>query len=583
MFLLRKILAILTVIYLLFTTTVFATVNADEVIKTEFNNETGMMKIYGTLPDDAKDVWVTVRVFEAGTENLVNLRQVMADKDKKYETTMAFNVNFSHNSGDDLYDIKVNYYGSTAPVENSAPYTLDEYTLLWKNISEAVSTEAVKGYLDNEGADAKDMDIVCAKLGISNPNTDLDRLSGHIFDKVSADRPQSVDEAQNCMREALIFTAIEEGGSQKALDYIAANDSVIKNILTVNTESTVYTLYNSSSENVKSAFKTNFGGYFADGAEFEKSFGFTLMLETLKNSDSYTQITTVLDNLGQLVLDTFYVGSVYTTLENTSDKQAFAKILEEKCTAVTTLLEFKTAYTNACTDYISNPPSVPTIPSTPSTPSGGGGGGGFVSFTEKTEEKNVEEESKKSQNALITDMFIDLDSVPWAKESINALYKKGIVSGKNEFEFFPQDNITREEFVKLLVLSLGLDCSGVVCEFEDVKENDWFYLFVSRAYSDGLVNGVNEVFFGTGSNITREDMAVMVYRALEKSELLTDAESVEEFSDAASIAEYAKTAAHKLSAMGIINGVGNKTFAPKANATRAEAAKIIYAVNNLKY
>ena len=131
------------------------------------------------------------------------------------------------------------------------------------------------------------------------------------------------------------------------------------------------------------------------------------------------------------------------------------------------------------------------------------------------------------------------------------------------------------------MLSLGLTQPGATCTFDEVKDKDWFYPYVAACYQQGLVNGISDVFFGTGSNITRQDMATMILRALEKNKLLAETEAKPAFADNAQIADYAKDAVQKIAEMGIINGVGDNMFAPNKYATRAEAAKMIYAINNL--
>lgn len=90
--------------------------------------------------------------------------------------------------------------------------------------------------------------------------------------------------------------------------------------------------------------------------------------------------------------------------------------------------------------------------------------------------------------------------------------------------------------------------------------------------------------FGIGSNITREDMAVIAYRTAVVCGLMEDGERESEFvfEDDAQISDYAKTAVYRLAEEEIINGVGDDYFAPKSNLTRAQAAKIIYGVYTIK-
>ena len=170
--------------------------------------------------------------------------------------------------------------------------------------------------------------------------------------------------------------------------------------------------------------------------------------------------------------------------------------------------------------------------------------------------------------------FNDLASVAWASEAIESLYKKSIISGKGDEKFFPDDNIKREEFAKIAVLAFGVDVNAQITgEFSDANENDWFAPFVYAAKNAGLIKGVSEASFGSGSNITREDIAVILYRGAKKG---LPARVNREFKDYDSVSDYAREAVTALSRAGIINGDSNGCFNPKKSATRAECAKMVY-------
>ena len=80
--------------------------------------------------------------------------------------------------------------------------------------------------------------------------------------------------------------------------------------------------------------------------------------------------------------------------------------------------------------------------------------------------------------------------------------------------------------------------------------------------------------------MSRQDMAVVIYRTAEKLGLKISGEA-ESFADSSDISDYAKDAVKALTAKGIINGMGDGTFAPKATVTRAQAAKVIYGLIEL--
>jgi len=211
----------------------------------------------------------------------------------------------------------------------------------------------------------------------------------------------------------------------------------------------------------------------------------------------------------------------------------------------------------------------------PSSGSFGGGSGkssGGASYEITVPEPLVSGAPAHNQNA---DVFTDLEGVLWAKNSIILLHSRGIVSTPENGLFRPEDNITREEFVKLLVLATGMYDEKCNCSFSDVEAFAWYYPYIACAYENSIVTGRGDGSFGTGDYVTREDMAVFIYRALQGSVGKSDPQASELFSDNESISGYAYDAVYAMKNAGIISGVGNNKFAPKLNATRAEAAKMI--------
>lgn len=172
--------------------------------------------------------------------------------------------------------------------------------------------------------------------------------------------------------------------------------------------------------------------------------------------------------------------------------------------------------------------------------------------------------------------FEDLDSVPWAKEAILLLRDRNAISGKSETQFAPNDYITREEFLKILVYALDLEDKATELKFTDVAEGDWFCDAVSKAVKANITTGVSEDLFGTGQNITRQDMAVMIVRAANAAKITISGKNITAFSDYDEIADYAKESVDSLISAGMISGMGDGTFAPNAFATRAQASKMIY-------
>ena len=219
--------------------------------------------------------------------------------------------------------------------------------------------------------------------------------------------------------------------------------------------------------------------------------------------------------------------------------------------------------------------------SSPSSSGGnrGGGSGGSIGGT-KTYPTVVPDTDNKDIE-LNYYVFDDLDSVEWAREPICKLAEMGVLRGKEYRLFYPNDNITREEFVKMLTVAYKLNIENKTDKFTDVNADDWFMPYVAAALENGIVNGVSDDMFGTGQNITRQDLAVMAYNAALKNGVEFNTEGVQKFSDDDKISDYAKTAVYALKSQDIVNGIDGKNFAPQDTATRAEAAKILYALISL--
>ena len=207
--------------------------------------------------------------------------------------------------------------------------------------------------------------------------------------------------------------------------------------------------------------------------------------------------------------------------------------------------------------------------------SGGGGGGGKVSSITAPP---VVVENKEEAPQTKPEGFSDISDYPWAAEAINALKELSVISGKTSTTFAPSDLVTREEFVTIAMKAANFSNLYGTMEFTDVKESDWYYTQVKNAYICGVISGISETEFGSGMPVTRQDMAVILYNVLVKKGAILEISGAKEFNDGKEISGYAKASVDALSSMGIVNGDANGSFNPKANATRAEAAKMVYGI-----
>lgn len=178
-------------------------------------------------------------------------------------------------------------------------------------------------------------------------------------------------------------------------------------------------------------------------------------------------------------------------------------------------------------------------------------------------------------NAADEEPFSDLSSVEWAKESILKLHELNIISDSEDKKFNPNNPVKKEELVKMLVLALKLELTGE-CTLNDVDKNAWYYKYVSASQHHGLVLGNDEGDFGIGTNLSRQDLCVIIVRAIAGDNIQSNISS--KFADDNLISDYALDAVYWLKDNGMIDGVGDNKFAPKEHVTRAMAAKLIASV-----
>lgn len=170
------------------------------------------------------------------------------------------------------------------------------------------------------------------------------------------------------------------------------------------------------------------------------------------------------------------------------------------------------------------------------------------------------------------------DTSAASKVMIEALAAREIVKGVGDGRFEPNRSITRAEFVQLLVNALGLTADDAKSTgFADIKADAWYYPAVSTAQALGIVNGKGNGMFGASDVITREEMAVITFRAWGTAlgEPSTPSEA-EPFKDQNTISGFALESIAALRQEGIINGYADGSYKPKGLTTRAEASVIIY-------
>lgn len=292
-------------------------------------------------------------------------------------------------------------------------------------------------------------------------------------------------------------------------------------------------------------------------------------------------------------LDKFHIMALG---ENSIDYTYFAGLSERsrntilidvaKSMPTQTIANFRKAFAAAVAAYKN---AVPTV-----TPGGNGGGGGGSSgggggggkdslsgnqsifMTQIAPTVNIKETPQPTAVPK-KEIFNDLADYPWAKESIEALCSRGIIAKADNFR--PGDSITREEFVKLIVCAFCDGLTTIEHEFSDADNNAWYSAYLWTAYAENIAEGYSDGRFGIGENITREDMVTMACRAISKIGKMPDLKDADidfNYNDADSISDYALEYVKAMTSCGVVSGMGDGSFAPKAVTNRAQAAKVIY-------
>jgi hypothetical protein len=161
------------------------------------------------------------------------------------------------------------------------------------------------------------------------------------------------------------------------------------------------------------------------------------------------------------------------------------------------------------------------------------------------------------------------------------LYGLGIITGTSSTKFNPEKNITRADFVLMLVRALGLEAETEVSSassFADVNQAAYYYEALGIAKQLGIIQGVDGSRFNPKGEITRQDMMVIAARALKPVNKLTvsgSAGDISSYSDRNEVAKYAVDSVAALVRAGIVRGDGISIH-PAAATTRAEAAVMTF-------
>ena len=174
--------------------------------------------------------------------------------------------------------------------------------------------------------------------------------------------------------------------------------------------------------------------------------------------------------------------------------------------------------------------------------------------------------------------YSDVSSNSWYAEAVTFLSARGISSGTSETTFSPNKAITRGEFIVMLLRAYGIDPKENSAN-NFIDAGDTYYTdYLASAKELNITKGTGNDLYQPNSQISRQDMITMLYRALDTLEELPEQSSSVssvDFDDDADIASYAKSSIDVMSSAGIISGSNGKVD-PMGQSTRAQMAQILY-------
>ncbi|WP_314588148.1 phosphodiester glycosidase family protein [Paenibacillus terrigena] len=186
--------------------------------------------------------------------------------------------------------------------------------------------------------------------------------------------------------------------------------------------------------------------------------------------------------------------------------------------------------------------------------------------------------------AVVDKTFADIANYAWARPSIEALAARGVIHGLDEHTYAPSANITRADFVAMLVRTLELS-ANVTGSFNDVNNGDYYYEALGTAKALNIIEGTGDGIFHPKEKISRQDMFTITARALSTArnlKMATSAETLAGFADHTKVAAYAADSLAGMIKEGLIQGDG-QALNPEGNATRAEVAVFMYRILNKIY
>lgn len=520
------------------------------------------VQVRGDLPLEYGTEQVDIVMLEKGVPITQKEDIIFADIQKSNGT---FLFDFNLNGETKYYTVYVSSESAVAPLEKTFLYAstanLEAAVAI---VNAAASASAMKTALAQvvPGTEYKVYELMGIDVSAAEQLKDDTNVYQYVVDNLPYTAVEAARAAQAFQVGAVVQQIAEEPSAEAVMKLVNDNDSLLQ-LKETQTENgkmidKILTAYVNGEVHVGEKL---INARFDDIDALKKAYQQAVILAACQYpvSGRYDVESTLKEAQNIIGIQSTWAG--YQRLSDTAKVSAITAVQGKN---YATLTELATAFTNAVNTYAKNPGSG-------SNPTGGNGGGssnGGSGVWDIGIGTTTPEPNKTSEG------FTDLASAAWAKEAIETLAAKGIVSGRGDGTFAPNETIKREEFVKMIVAALEIPLGDAGVRFGDAAENAWYNPYINAAAAAGVVAGVGNNNFGIGYNITREDLVTICYRAA-GADAFAPADGVV-FTDEADFSEYAREGAKAFNASGIVKGYEGNVFLPKNTATRAEAAKIIY-------
>lgn len=200
-------------------------------------------------------------------------------------------------------------------------------------------------------------------------------------------------------------------------------------------------------------------------------------------------------------------------------------------------------------------------------------GAGLVN-AKKAVEAVAPEGGGTTENTVLP--YGDVKESDWYYESVAYMYNKGIMTGLKPTVFGPTGKVSRAQFATILYRISGAGSVRYSSKFPDVPEGQFYTDAVMWAASESIIKGYENGYFGPGDLITREQMAVLLYRYVQYLGAdVSNKNSLEHFPDSRLVSGFALEAMQWANAEGVIMGNADSTLAPRAYADRASCATMM--------